>query len=130
MAKHAGRKVILEDESGEPIANLRTKELSVDREPIDVTDDDSSGWREILPEPGQVNINISISGVLANDTIRQAAISTNGLSARTLVYPDGGEITADFFLASYSETHEYNEASTFEGELQSSGTATYTPPEQ
>lgn len=127
MAKHLGRKVILKDEADEPIANLRTKEVSVDREPVDVTDDDSSGWREIIPEPGQVNVNMSVSGVLANDDLRALAISTDGLKARTLEYPDGGTLTGDFFLASYSETHEYNAASTFESEIQSSGTIIYTP---
>lgn len=127
MAKHLGREVILEDENEEPIANLRTKEVQVEREPADVTDDDSSGWREILPTPGQVNINIAISGVLANDELRVKAISMNGLRGKKLVYPDGGELEGDFFLANYSETHEYNEASTFDGELQSSGVITYTP---
>jgi predicted secreted protein len=128
MAKHLGRKVILEDEDGEPIANLRTKNLSVDREPADVTDDDSSGWRELLPEPAQLNVDMSISGVLANDALRAKAISTDGLVGRVLVYPDGGKLTGDFFLQNYTELHEYNAASTFDGSLQSSGVITYTPP--
>ena len=32
-----------------------------------------------------------------------------------------------FYLASYSETGTYNEATVFEAELQSSGVVTYTP---
>lgn len=128
MAKFLGRKSILEDENGEPIANLQTKNLEVNREPADVTDDDSSGWRELLPEPSQIDVNISVEGVLANDTLRSRAISKDGLKGRTLVYPDGGKVTADWFLASYSEEHTYNEAATFSAELQASGVVSYTAP--
>ena len=127
MSKNVGRKVILK-RNGEPIANLRTKETSVEREPIDVTDDDSSGWREILPEAAQVNVNISASGVLANDTLRVEALSPSGIKATEMEYADGGTLAGEFFLANYSETHEYNAASTFESELQSSGVIDYTPP--
>lgn len=126
MAKHLGRKVIFKRD-GEPVANLRTKELQVNRGPVDVSDDDSSGWREILPEPGQIEIDWSVSGILANDALRVEALTMGGIEADTIEYPDGGELTGDFFLSSYSETHEYNEVSTFDAELQSSGEMTYTP---
>lgn len=125
MAKHLGRKVIL-SRDGEPIANLRTKELSIDGEPADITDDDSSGWHEVLDEPGEINVTMSVSGVLANDTLRAEAFSTSRIKGDELSYPDGGSVEGDFFLQSYSESHEYNEASTFDAELLGSGEMTYT----
>ncbi len=125
--KHLGRKAIIKRDS-EPIASVRTKETSVNRESVDVTDDDSSGWRELLGEAGQVEVSISVSGVLANDDLRDEALSVSGgLKATTLEYPDGGTLEGDFFLSEYSESHEYNEAAEFEAEMQSSGQVTYTP---
>jgi len=128
MAKHLGRKAIIKRNS-EPIASVRTKETSVNREPVDVTDDDSSGWRELIDEAGQVEVSISVSGILATDTLRNEALSvTGGIQATTLEYPDGGTLEGDFFLGEYSESHEYNEVAEFEAEMQSSGEVTYTPP--
>jgi len=127
MAKHLGREVIFK-RGGEPIANLRTKSLSVNREAVDVTDDDSDGWREILGTPGQIEVDWSVSGVLANDSLRAEALTSGGIDADEVEYPDGGTLSGDFFLASYSETHEYNDAATFEAELQSSGEISYTAP--
>lgn len=125
MAKALGRKVTLE-RNGEPIANLRTKSLEINNELVDVTDDDSSGWREHLDEPGQKEVNLSVEGVLANDKLREEAFSTSSIKADTLIYPDGGTVSGDFALASYSEEHNYNEPGTFSAEIQSSGAITYT----
>lgn len=125
MAKQLGRKAILERD-GVPIANLRTKEVSIEGEPVDVTDSDSSGWHEVLDEPGERNVTMSVSGVLANDTLREEALSSTRIKADKLTYADGGELSGDFFLSSYSESHEYNEAATFDAELQGTGTITYT----
>ena len=127
MAKALGRKLIYKRD-GEPIANLRTKSLSVNNELVDVTDDDSSGWREHLDEPGQIEVNWSIDGVLANDTLLIEALSKSLIKGDEIEYADGGTLTGDFALASYSEDHNYNEVATFSAELQSSGEITYTPP--
>lgn len=127
MAKQLGRKLIL-SRNGEPIANLRTKSISVNNELVDVSDDDSSGWREHLDEPGQTEVNISAEGVLANDTLRAEALSQSLLKGDTITYPDGGTLTGSFGLASYSEEHPYNEVATFTAELQSSGVITYNVP--
>lgn len=125
MAKQLGRKATL-SRNGTPIANLRTKSLQINNEIVDVTDDDSSGWAERLNEPGQTEVTFSIEGVLASDTLRAEALSQSLLKADTLTYADGGTLTGDFVLASYSEEHTYNDVVTFSAELQSSGAITYT----
>lgn len=125
-SKYVGRKLIYKRD-GEPVANLRSKELSVNREPVDVTDDDSSGWREVLDEAGQIEVEWSLSGVLANDTLRSEALSSGGIKGDEVEYPDGGTLEGDFFLSEYSESNEYNEAATFEATLINSGEVSYTP---
>lgn len=127
MAKVLGRKLIL-SRDGVPIANLRTKSLSINNELVNVSDDDSSGWQEFLDEPGEVAANWSVDGVLANDTLRAEALSKSLIKADTITYDDGGTMTGDFALASYSEEHAYSDAATFSAEIQSSGVITYTAP--
>ena len=127
MSKFLGRKVTL-TWNAEPIANLRTKSVAINNEMVDVTDDDASGWRELLAEPGQKEVNISIDGVFASDTLLQKALSLGVLEDLELEYPDGGILSGSFALASYSQENPYNEAGTFDGELQSSGVIEYTEP--
>lgn len=124
--KFAGREVALAVDS-ETIGGVRTKNPQCNKEPIDVTDDDSSGWRELLAKPGQREVNLSVSGVVDGDKLRAAYYANDALHDVTLTYPDGGELSGSFFLASYNETGEYNGATTFESEFQSTGTITYTP---
>lgn len=127
MAKQLGRKIIVA-RGGTPIANVRTKSLSINREPVDVTDDDSAGWRELLDEPGQMEINMTVEGVFSSDSILQEAMSTSsGLTAHTLTFADGGALTGSFALASFELEGAYNEAATYSFEIQSSGVITYTP---
>lgn len=111
--------------NGEPVAGLRSKNPQFNKEPIDVTDDNSQGWRELLAEPGQRDVTIPVSGLVKDPLMRQQFFAGNVLHNVTLTYPDGGVLTGTFFLASYSETAEYNGAVSFETELQSSGEITY-----
>lgn len=127
MAKFAGREITLVVDSA-AIGGVRTKNPQMNKEPIDVTDDDSSGWRELLALPGQREVNLSVSGVVDDDTLRAAYFASETLHDVTFTYPDGGELAGSFFLASYNETGEYNGATTFESEFQSTGAITYTPP--
>lgn len=125
MSKQLGREITVERDS-EPIANIRTKSMSVNREPVDFTDDDSSGWRELAEKPGQIEVSMSVEGVLSDDTLRDEALSTDGLKVNTLEYSDGGTVAGDFLLTSYEEEGTYNDVTTFSAELQGSGEITYT----
>lgn len=129
MAKQMGRKITISrgGSPAEPIANVRTKTVSINREPVDATDDDSNGWRELLGEPGQSELNMTVEGVFASDTILSEALDTSsGLVAHTLEFDDGATIEGDFFLATFELTGEYNGVATYSFELQSSGEVTYT----
>lgn len=106
---------------GSPIAKMRTKGVSIANEPIDVTSDSDDGWRNQLSEAGERQINISVAGIVVNDTLRKAAIGTNISGATVMTWPDGSSLTGTFNITSYNENGEYNGAIAFEAELQSIG---------
>jgi len=115
------------------VAGVRTKGITVNGTPIDVTTDDSAGWRALLDLSGQNDVNITVGGVVVGPTLR-----VESLDVASRVQPTefnipgaaaigGGKYAGDFFLASYAETGEYNGAMTFTAEFQSAGPVTYTP---
>lgn len=112
---------------GATINGVREKGISIAGEPVDVTSDENNGWRTLLEEAGQNQIDISISGVVKVATLRAAWFAGARTKAVTLTYPGGAVLSGTFYLASYNETGPYNDATTFEASLQSSGPVTYTP---
>jgi TP901-1 family phage major tail protein len=113
------------------VGGVRTKGITINGAPIDVTTDDSAGWRALLDLPGQVDVSISVSGISVAGT---GALRTEAIGTTDRVQPTefqipgagiGGTFTGEFFLASFSQTGEYNGAATFEAEFQSAGPITY-----
>ncbi len=129
MAKSNGRDLII-NKDGSPIAAVTSKTVTVNGEPVDVTNDDSDAWRELLNNAGTRSIDISFEGYTDDDTLRAIALNpAEGslfLSDVTIDYPDGGELACDFFFSSLEETGEHDGAVEFSGEMQSSGKPTYT----
>lgn len=124
-----GRQLVL-TVAGQSIAGSQTKGLSCNNEPVDVTDDDSSGWRELMALPGLKTVELPISGVLKNLELMQSFFNAAGGSqmfAVSCTYADGSIAAGNFFLASFSETGESNGAKTFDSTWQSSGAITFTP---
>lgn len=129
MAAAAGRKLIIRRD-GTPIAALRSRTITLNGEPIDVTSDDDNGAQTLLPEAGQVSFNISFSGVMKDSDLiasHQALGAQAQFEDLEIEFPDGATISGDFFFASLTITGEYNDAITVEGEFQSSGLAIFTP---
>lgn len=127
MAANLGRKVTL-TRDGSAIEGVREKSVTLNGEPIDITDGASDGWRELLAEAGENSVEIAISGVTKDDVLRAEWFSGDRTKPTVMTWPtSGGTITGDFFLATYSEAQPYKEAITFEGTLQSTGEVTYTP---
>ncbi|MFN7177114.1 MAG: phage tail tube protein [Thermaurantiacus sp.] len=127
MAGRIGRKVDFRW-GGSLVPGVREKSAACNGAPINVSSDESDGWQYLLAEAGENSVTISISGVTKSDALKQAWFSGNRTEAVTMGYPDGGELEGQFFMASYTEGEPYNEASTFQAELQSTdGAVSYTP---
>lgn len=109
------------------IAGIREKSIAINGEPIDVTSDEDNGWRLLLTVAAQNEVTISISGVTKDRKLIVDFFAGTRTRALTIQYPGGDELSGTFYLASLTEGEPYNDASTFEAELQSSGVVTYTP---
>lgn len=128
-----GRAVVVR-RNGVNLAGVRTKSIAIAGSPIDVTTDDDDGVRRLKDEPGQVDVSISVSGIVLNNTLRSEALSTSDRVSQTQFIFGGFEgspanthgFVGDFFLASYTESGEYNGVVTFEAEFQSAGLVTFT----
>lgn len=127
MAANAGRNLVIKKNST-AIAGVRTKGIAVNNEPIDVTTDDEDGVRTLLSDPATTAVNLSVEGLTKDRVLRQAILGGGSLMLTdiTIDYPNGDTLSGNFFFGSLEETGEYQGAVTFTGELQSSGTITYS----
>jgi predicted secreted protein len=141
MTANVGRAVVVYwgDESPQPaVAGIQEQGITVNGEAVDITNNDSDGWRSLL-DIGQINsLDISASGVLINDTLRADAIAGATATGRrmqdaTFEYPlEAGQSTpakieGTFYLQGYAETGSHDGAITFECSFMSHGAVTYTP---
>jgi len=126
MASNVGRKLLIKRD-GTTIAGVRTKSVTINNEAIDVTTDDDSGYRTLLEEPGQKQIDLSVEGLTKDDALLQsAAEGTTLIDAYTIEFPSGATITGDFRFNNLEMGAEYNAAITFTAEIQSTGSYSYT----
>ena len=114
--------------AGVPIAGVTTKGLSIANEAVDVTSDDSSGYRELLAQSGTSTLDLSVSGVVKNlELMRSFVVNASKIYAFVGTYSDGSTITFDGFFSTFSDTGETATAYTFDASFQSSGAYTFTP---
>ncbi len=131
MAAVKGRAVVVQRNSV-VVAGCRTKNLSINGSPIDVTNDDDDGVRKLLSAPGQVEVAISVSGILTSDQLLTEALTTSSRTQTTTFTFPGGFVgspdhlvfSGSFFLASIKLGAEYQGAVTFDAEFQSAGAVT------
>lgn len=112
--------------NGNTILGVREKGVAINGEPVNVTSDEDDGWRKLLSEPGEKMLDLSISGVTKSNVLKTDWFANNRIRAVVLTYPNGDVIAGDFFLANFTDTGPYNDATTFEAELQSTGEFTFT----
>ena len=128
MAEYLGRNLLLK-KSAVVIATLRSKSLSCNGSPVDVTTDDNNGNRTLLSELAEKSSDISADGI-ESDGVLRALWFSGGMNQLytdfTITWPNGDILASDFVFASYEESGTYNDAVTFSISLQSSGAPTYT----
>jgi predicted secreted protein len=128
MAARAGRKVKFR--WGTPpaeIPGVKEKGVTLNGEAIDISADDSNGWRELLADPAQTQVDVSLSGVTKAHTLKVDWFAGNRTKYAEIEYDDGAKISGQFYLSNYTETGVYNDAATFEATLQSTGVIAYAP---
>ena len=125
MSEFVGRKLTVTWDSIAIAA--REKSITINGEPVDVSDDSSAGWRELLDEAGEMTVDLSIEGITKSSALRD---KVGDQGTMTATYPTGmGSVTGTFQLVSYEEGAPYKEATTFTASFQSSGAVTFTTPD-
>lgn len=110
---------------GGTILGVNSKGFSFNNEPLDTTDDSSSGWQERLATPGLKNIEFTMSGIVKNLELISTYAGTSQILPVAVTYPDGSTLSFDAFMDSVSQTGEANALSTFDASFSSSGAITF-----
>ena len=129
----AGRNMKIE-KGGVPLAGIRTKSFSIENEAIDITDDDDSGIRTLLEtvaggtlEVASKQVTVTFDGITKDDElIKAAAQGLTLVNEYDLILASGAKITGDFALTATNLSGEYQGATQFDGELQSTGPWVWT----
>jgi predicted secreted protein len=108
------------------ITGVREKGVTVNGEPIDETSGENSGWRTLLTAAGEYTVDITLSGVVKSSTFLTDIFAGNLQRTVALVRAQGSTIAGTFQVVNYQETMPYKDATTYEVQLQSSGTVTFS----
>jgi TP901-1 family phage major tail protein len=125
MAELMGRKVTIKVATV-AVATARTKSLTINNEVVDITSDNDAGIQQLLTEPGQKSVEISVDGMLDPAADALVVLALNAANASVVVELDYTtyKISGTFLITSYSETGTYNDAVTFSASFTSSGVIT------
>ncbi|GLQ19661.1 phage major tail protein, TP901-1 family [Algimonas porphyrae] len=133
MSVARGRDLLLkvEDEgSFMTVAGLRTKSIRLNAQTVDVTDMQSNGWTELLPEAGIRSIAITGSGVFrdaqSDALIRSAFFAQTVLNAQ-MILPGFGTITSPILVSGLTYGGTFKGEATFELTLVSAGEPVFMP---
>jgi len=110
--------------TGTLIAGVRTKSVTINNEPIDITTDDSAGFRELLDVSGERHLDISVEGLTQDNTLLGIAVAGSALIDEfSIVFPGTPNVVVrgDFRINNFQLGAEYADAVTFTAELQSTG---------
>lgn len=113
------------------VGGVRTNGATINNEPVDITNADSAGFRELLPDGGVQSMSMNVEGIVVDNNAFEDMLDQ--AKDRTLVYyqfgfGNGGKVKALFAIGSFQVTGEYNGAQTFSAQMESSGPLTITPP--
>jgi predicted secreted protein len=121
MAARKGRSVkILLD--GVVVAGVRTRSITIDNLAIDVTTDESNGFRELIDASGERDIKASVEGLTKDNDLLNAAAAGAALIRYydIQLYPDF-TLSGDFRISNIQLGTEYNDAVAFTAQLDGTG---------
>lgn len=134
MAAQKGKDMLVKIDDGTgafvTVAGLRTRQLALNAETVDVTSADSVGqWRELLSGAGVRRASIAGAGVFkddASDALMRQIFFDGSLRAFQVVIPDFGRIQGPFQVSSLDWRGEHQGEVTFDIALESAGALTFT----
>ena len=106
------------------VAGLRTTQLSVNGEAVNVTSKDSGGWRELLSGAGVRSVSVAGSGIFTGSTaeMRLKGNALGGLIDDYELSFEGGErMRGRFLVTRLDYSGDYNGERNYTLSLESSG---------
>ena len=110
--------------SYQTVAGLRTTQMSVNGEAVNVTTKDSGGWRDLLSGAGVRSVSVSAAGIFtgsdAEVRLRGAALS-GVLDDYELSFESGERMRGRFLVTRLDYAGDYNGERNYTLNLESSG---------
>lgn len=132
MSVKRGRDMLLKIEDNGTfitVAGLRTKSIKLNSQTVDVTDQASNGWAELLPEAGIRSISVTGSGVFrdaGSDARVRAAFFAQDVVNAQMILPGFGTIAGSVLVTSLTYGGTFKGEATFELTLSSAGEPSFT----
>ena len=113
------------------IGGARVTNMTVNNNPVDITNAGSNGFQEMLPDGGTQSVSITMDGIVVDNTAFETMLTQ--ADDRTLIwykcsFAASGVLSAQFAVASIAIGAPHDGAQTFNATLSSSGTLVFTPP--
>ena len=109
------------------VAGMRTTQLSVNGEAVNVTSKDSGGWRELLSGAGVRSVSVAASGIFTGSAA-EARLRGNAIAGLLddyeLSFESGERMRGRFLVTRLDYACDYNGERTYALSLESSGEVT------
>ena len=106
------------------IAGLRTTQLSINGQPVEITSKDSGGWRELLSGAGTRSVSVAGAGVFAGSAA-EARLKASALAGLVddyaLAFESGEQMTGRFLVTRLDYSGDYNGERAYTLALESAG---------
>jgi TP901-1 family phage major tail protein len=106
------------------VAGLKTTQLSVNGDPVAITNKDSGGWRELLTGAGVRSVSVGASGIFTGSTaearVRSLALS-GGIEDYELSFESGEKMRGSFLVTRLEYAGDFNGERNYTLALESSG---------
>jgi len=106
------------------VAGMRTTQMSVNGEAVNVTSKDSGGWRELLSGAGVRSVSVSASGIFTGSAA-EVRVKANALAGLIdyyeLSFESGERMRGRFLVSRLDYSGDYNGERNYALSLESSG---------
>ncbi|HEX8239999.1 MAG TPA: phage tail protein [Allosphingosinicella sp.] len=106
------------------VAGMRTTQMSVNGEAVNVTSKDSGGWRELLSGAGVRSVSVAASGIFTGSAA-EIRIKSNALAGQIddyeLSFESGERLRGRFLVTRLDYSGDYNGERNYALSLESSG---------
>lgn len=106
------------------VAGMRTTQMSVNGEAVNVTSKDSGGWRELLSGAGIRSVSVAASGIFTGSAA-EVRVKSNALAGQVddyeLSFESGERLRGRFLVTRLDYSGDYNGERNYALSLESSG---------